>query len=117
MSFEEEFIRISEVFQYIFKKVPERQPEQRPYANLQIYDDFIISYLPQELRQQVNDAQRLTAELNYKYQAELAIKGQQAIQAAQNHQAAIIAAHQAGERALHQQRVEHHNIIIEKDVA
>ena len=52
-AFEEEFIRISEVFQYIFKKVPERQPEQRPYANLQIYDDFIISYLPQELRQQV----------------------------------------------------------------
>ena len=57
-TFEEEFIRISEVFQYIFKKVPERQPEQRPYANLQIYDDFIISYLPQELRQQVTISAR-----------------------------------------------------------
>ena len=53
-SFEEEFVRISEVFQYIFKKVPERKPEQRPYANLQIYDDFVLSYIPQELRTKVN---------------------------------------------------------------
>ncbi|PHQ30248.1 caspase family protein [Leeuwenhoekiella nanhaiensis] len=53
-SFDEEFVRISEVFQYIFKKVPERKPEQRPYANLQIYDDFVLSYIPQELRTKVN---------------------------------------------------------------
>ncbi len=52
--FNEEFVRISEVFQYIFKKVPERNPEQRPYANLQIYDDFILSYIPEELRRGVS---------------------------------------------------------------
>ena len=44
--FNEPFIRISEVIQYLFRKVPERNPYQRPYANLQIYDDFIVSQLP-----------------------------------------------------------------------
>ncbi|MEH6407520.1 MAG: caspase family protein [Leeuwenhoekiella sp.] len=53
--FEEEFVRISEVCQYIFKKVPERQPQQRPYANLQIYDDFVVSYIPKELRAEVEE--------------------------------------------------------------
>ncbi|NKI32315.1 caspase family protein [Croceivirga thetidis] len=46
--FEEPFIRISEVVQYIFRKVPERNPAQRPYANLQIYDDFILSCVPKD---------------------------------------------------------------------
>lgn len=41
--FDDPFIRISEVVRYIFKKVPENHPEQNPYANLQIYDDFIVS--------------------------------------------------------------------------
>jgi len=40
---EDPFVRISEVVRYIFKKVPENHPEQNPYANLQIYDDFIVS--------------------------------------------------------------------------
>jgi pimeloyl-ACP methyl ester carboxylesterase len=40
------YVRISEVVQYIFKKVPEENPDQNPYANLQIYDDFILSYVP-----------------------------------------------------------------------
>ncbi|WGK64477.1 alpha/beta fold hydrolase [Croceiramulus getboli] len=44
--FEEPYIRISEVVQYVFKKVPERNEKQRPYANLQIYDDFILSHIP-----------------------------------------------------------------------
>lgn len=52
--FEEEYIRISEVFQYIFKRVPECQPLQHPYANLQIYDDFAVSYIPESLRQHVH---------------------------------------------------------------
>lgn len=43
---EEPFIRISETIQYIFKKVPELKPVQRPYANIQIYDDFILSKVP-----------------------------------------------------------------------
>ncbi len=46
--FDEPYVRISEVVQYIFKKVPEGSPHQNPYANLQIYDDFILSYVPKE---------------------------------------------------------------------
>ena len=49
-NYDDPFIRISEVIQYIFKKVPEGNPEQNPYANLQIYDDFILSYIPENLR-------------------------------------------------------------------
>src|SRR5690606_3469519 len=48
-NFEDPYVRISEVVQYIFKKVPEGHPEQNPYANLQIYDDFILSYIPENL--------------------------------------------------------------------
>ena len=47
--FYEPFIRISEVIQYIFKKVPERNSAQNPYANLQIYDDFVLSSIPENL--------------------------------------------------------------------
>jgi pimeloyl-ACP methyl ester carboxylesterase len=47
--FEEPYIRISEVVQYVFRKVPERQPLQNPFANLQIYDDFILSRIPDKL--------------------------------------------------------------------
>lgn len=49
-NFDDPYIRISEVVQYIFKKVPEGNPNQNPYANLQIYDDFILSYIPEALR-------------------------------------------------------------------
>lgn len=47
--FEEPYIRISEVVQYVFRKVPERQPLQNPFANLQIYDDFILSRVPDKI--------------------------------------------------------------------
>jgi len=40
--------------------VPERNPDQKPYANLQIYDDFVLSYIPENKRsnieQQINTA-------------------------------------------------------------
>lgn len=49
-TFEEPFIRITEVTQYIFRKVPQENPNQRPYVNLQMYDDFILSCLPEALR-------------------------------------------------------------------
>ncbi len=49
-NFDEPYIRISEVIRYIFRKVPERYPEQNPYANLQIYDDFVLSYIPEEFQ-------------------------------------------------------------------
>lgn len=45
-NFSDPYVRISEVVQYVFKSVPERNPAQRPYANLQIYDDFALSYVP-----------------------------------------------------------------------
>ena len=44
--FKEPYVRISEVISHIFKSVPERNPEQKPYANLQIYDDFALSFIP-----------------------------------------------------------------------
>lgn len=50
-NYEDPYVRISEVVQYIFKKVPEANPDQNPYANLQIYDDFALSYIPENLRQ------------------------------------------------------------------
>ena len=37
-------VRIFEVVQYIFKKVPEIYPDQNPYANLQIFEDFVVSF-------------------------------------------------------------------------
>tara|TARA_Y100000815_G_scaffold274752_1_gene309883 strand:+ start:1884 stop:4106 length:2223 start_codon:yes stop_codon:yes gene_type:complete len=46
--FDEPYIRISEVIKYLFKKIPERKPIQQPYANLQIYDDFILSRIDKE---------------------------------------------------------------------
>jgi pimeloyl-ACP methyl ester carboxylesterase len=61
--FEEPYVRIYEVCQYIFKKVPERNPNQRPYANLQIYDDFVLSYIPENLRtEQVAEIEENVAE-------------------------------------------------------
>lgn len=55
--FEEPYVRISEVVQYIFKKVPERNPIQNPYANLQIYDDFILSNIPKNIKNQVHETE------------------------------------------------------------
>ncbi len=49
--FNDPYIRISEVVQYIFKKVPEANPKQNPYANLQIYDDFVLSHIPQNRKE------------------------------------------------------------------
>ena len=62
-NYEDPYIRISEVVQYIFKKVPEGNPEQNPYANLQIYDDFILSYIPENLRNN-NTQEREIATVN-----------------------------------------------------
>src|SRR5690606_27671733 len=41
---DEPFVRIFEVVQYLFKKVPEIYPDQTPYANLQISEDFVVSF-------------------------------------------------------------------------
>lgn len=50
--FDEPYIRMTEVTQYIFRKVPQENPDQQPYVNLQMYDDFILSYLPEDVIQQ-----------------------------------------------------------------
>lgn len=54
--FEEPYIRISEVSGYLQREVPKRikvwEKEQNPYVNLQQYDDFALSYVPQEIREQ-----------------------------------------------------------------
>lgn len=42
---EDPFVRIFEIVQYIFKKVPEIYPDQNPYANLQIFEDFVVSFV------------------------------------------------------------------------
>lgn len=53
--FEEPYIRMTEVVQYIMKRVPERKPVQRPFVNLQLYDDFILSNIPNALRTRVRE--------------------------------------------------------------
>jgi len=54
--FEEPFIRMTEVINYLMKKVPERKPIQRPFVNIQLYDDFILSRLPKEKQHQVSSS-------------------------------------------------------------
>lgn len=44
--FEEPYIRMTEVINYLMRKVPERKPVQRPFVNIQMYDDFILSRIP-----------------------------------------------------------------------
>ena len=60
-NFDDPFVRISEVVRYIFKKVPEGNPDQNPYANLQIYDDFILSYVTDyQSLNTITDTERIT---------------------------------------------------------
>ena len=63
-SFDEPFIRISWVQGFLQREVPKRlriwveenrkkNIEQNPYVNLQQYDDFVLSYVPKEIREQL----------------------------------------------------------------
>jgi len=56
-TFEEPYIRISEVSGYLQREVPKRikpwEVEQNPYVNLQQYDDFVLSYVPKEIRERL----------------------------------------------------------------
>jgi pimeloyl-ACP methyl ester carboxylesterase len=45
-SFDEPYIRMTDVINHLMRKVPEVQPIQRPFVNLQMYDNFILSRLP-----------------------------------------------------------------------
>ena len=53
-SFDEPYIRMTDVINYLMKKVPEIKSIQRPFVNLQMYDDFILSKLPNEKRERLN---------------------------------------------------------------
>lgn len=56
--FADEYIRMVETVNYLFTRVPEMAKSlkkegvkaQRPYANLQMNNDFVISYIPEKLR-------------------------------------------------------------------
>lgn len=58
------FVRIFEVVQYIFKKVPQINPQQNPYANLQISDDFIVSFAKRLVQNNSLDIEAKTLEEN-----------------------------------------------------
>ena len=61
--FADEYIRMVETVNYVFTKVPEMikslkkisdiVKDQTPYANLQMNNDFIISYIPKEFKQKI----------------------------------------------------------------
>jgi hypothetical protein len=57
--FEEPFIRILEVSGYLQMEVPklakEVGKEQNPYVNLQLYDNFTLSYVPKKIRDQFSN--------------------------------------------------------------
>jgi len=50
-------VRIFEVVQYIFKKVPEIYPDQNPYANLQIFEDFVVSFATNLIDENTDEAE------------------------------------------------------------
>lgn len=52
--YSEPYIRMTEVVQYIMKRVPEKKPVQRPFVNLQLYDDFILSCVPEHLTTKIS---------------------------------------------------------------
>lgn len=51
--FEDEYVRLTDAVNYIFDKVPKRQPKQNPFMNLKLYDNFPLSYIPESKRSQV----------------------------------------------------------------
>lgn len=57
--FEEPYIRIYEVSGYLQDEVPKLAKQlgvdQNPYVNLQVYDNFTLSYVPKEFRDQFSD--------------------------------------------------------------
>lgn len=40
---EDPFVKIAEVVGYLFDNVPKINPDQKPYANLQMYENFVVS--------------------------------------------------------------------------
>ncbi|RMA64282.1 caspase family protein [Ulvibacter antarcticus] len=46
--FDEPYVRMTDVINYLMKHVPNRKPEQRPFVNIQMYDNFVLSRLPKK---------------------------------------------------------------------
>ena len=59
MYFADEFIRMTETVNYLWKHVPEMSAsqaggaQQNPYINLQMNKDFVLSYIPEKLRDHI----------------------------------------------------------------
>ncbi len=54
-TFDDNVVRISEVVQYLFSEVPKRKSIQSPYANLVLYEDFILTKLPEKLKEKIEE--------------------------------------------------------------
>ncbi|SFS33816.1 caspase family protein [Lutibacter maritimus] len=56
--FKDPFIRIYEVLSYLQEEVPKIAMQggkaQNPYVNLQLYDNFVLSYVPKEIRKKLS---------------------------------------------------------------
>ncbi|SDB36045.1 Caspase domain-containing protein [Flavobacteriaceae bacterium MAR_2010_188] len=57
--FNQPYVTMTDTVKYIMNRVPERQPAQTPFANLQIYSDFILSRIPAYVKQQ-NGSEKLS---------------------------------------------------------
>ncbi|AVI51947.1 hypothetical protein C5O00_12610 [Pukyongia salina] len=68
--YQEPYIRMTEVVQYVMKRVPERKPVQRPFVNLQLYDDFILSSVPHVRRNKVQSSEVVEGGTNKSSQEE-----------------------------------------------
>jgi len=59
MYFSDEFIRMTETVNHLWKRVPEMSSsqvggaKQNPYINLQMNNDFVLSYIPEKLRDHI----------------------------------------------------------------
>ncbi|MBT8271170.1 MAG: hypothetical protein KJO25_03905, partial [Bacteroidia bacterium] len=51
--FEDEYVRLTDAVNYIFDRVPKRQPKQNPFMNLKLYDNFPLSFIPENRRSDV----------------------------------------------------------------
>lgn len=59
--FENPVIRMTDVIHYTMRRVPEVQTVQRPFVNLQMYDDFALSRVPKNANNQQENSTTSTA--------------------------------------------------------
>lgn len=59
---EEPFVKIIEVVEYLFDRVPKINPDQKPYANLQMYENFVVSISSKFERDNLEETEAETLE-------------------------------------------------------